>query len=124
LNCDEVREALPTYMRDGESLLAVRRHLGECRECRIRLERYDQLIGSLGRLETAVFEPPPELYSSLVAIPRTNAGVAEAMRGRAVVLRGHVTRNRRAYIGGMGLAVAGAAGAALWRTRTRRLAAA
>jgi predicted anti-sigma-YlaC factor YlaD len=124
VNCTEVREALPTYVRDGQRILPVRSHLAECEACRIELARYERLLDSLSGLESLTYEPPPELVGALLAIPREAPGLTEAVRGRAVAVRGHVARNRRAYVGGVGIALAGAAGAALWRSRSRRLAAA
>ena len=124
MNCSEVREALPTYVADGLRISSVTDHLAHCEACRAELARYEELLGSLSQLQSATFEPPPALVSTLVAIPSQNAGFTGAVRGRAEVVRGHVARNRRAYVGGVGIALAGAAGAALWRSRARRLAAA
>jgi hypothetical protein len=121
MNCAAVREALPTYVADGERILSVRRHLGECDSCRAELARYQQLLSSLGRLESVTLQPPPELATALAAIPQQTWGLAGAARERADALAGHLARNRRAYIGGMGIALAGAASAALWRSRARWL---
>jgi hypothetical protein len=117
VNCAEVRESLPTYVRDGERILSVRRHLEECAACRAELARYEPLLDSLATLETVTYEPPPELAAALAAIPREVGGLAGSVRGGAGAVRDHVARYRRTYIGGVGIALAGAAGVALWRTR-------
>jgi hypothetical protein len=124
MNCSEVREALPAYVADGLRILPVRSHLTECEACSAELARYEALLEGLADLQAVTFEPPPELAPALAAIPAQSGGFANAMRERAEVVRGHVARNRRAYVGGVGVALAGAAGAALWRSRTRRPAAA
>jgi anti-sigma factor RsiW len=125
VNCAEAREALPTYIRDGQQLPTVRKHLAECEACREELALYERLFDSLEQLQSVTLEPPPELAPALVSIPRQSGGFTEALRGRTDVVVDHVARNRRAYIGGVGIAaIAGVAGAALWRSRGRRLAAA
>jgi hypothetical protein len=124
MNCSEVREALPTHIADGLRIPSVREHLAECEACSAELSRYEELLDGLSQLQSVTFEPPPELAPALVAIPEQAAGFAGTMRGRSEVVKGHVARNRRAYVGGVGIALAGAAGAALWRSRARRLAAA
>jgi hypothetical protein len=124
MNCSEVREALPAYVADGLRISSVTDHLAGCEACSAELARYEELLGGLSQLQSATFEPPPELVSALAAIPSQTAGFTEGMRGRAEVVKGHVARNRRAYVGGVGIALAGAAGAALWRSRARRLVAA
>ena len=120
MNCPEVREALPAYVRDGQRLSEVTRHLDDCAACRAERARYEQLLDALGGLEAQTFEPPSELLSALAAIPRHNAGLAAAVRGRAEVMRDHVARNRNVYVGGASLALVGAAGAVLVRSRMRR----
>ena len=121
MSCSEVREALPAYARDGFSSLSLRRHLADCPSCRAELARYERLLGSLSRLADRPVEPPPGLLGSLVRIP-AEANLAQTLLWRAGGMTGHVARNRLAYLGGLGVALAGAAGAALWRTRGRRIA--
>jgi hypothetical protein len=121
MNCPEVREGLPAYVREGHAGRRLRAHLDDCADCGTELERYEMLLDSLAGLRSAVAEPPPRLLASLVDIPH-NAGLRDLVGWRSAAVRAHVRRNRGAYLGG---AVAiGAAGAALWRTRARRLAAA
>jgi anti-sigma factor RsiW len=106
---EEIRESLPAYVKSGDVSLAVKRHLSRCTECSAELARYQSLANALGALETTPLEPPPELAVALKEIPRSQTRVA--------LLRAHMARNRSAYIGGAAVAVAGAAGAVLWRSR-------
>ena len=121
MSCSEVREALPAYARDGYSSLSLRRHLAECPSCRAELARYERLLGSLSGLADSPLEPPPGLLQALVRIP-AEASLRQTLLWRGGAMTGHVARNRLAYLGGLGVALAGAAGAAVWRTRTRRVA--
>ena len=118
MNCDEVRETLAARAREGHTSLGMRRHLAGCEACREELERYEILLGSLAALRTVPAQPPPYLYRNLTRIPR-RAGLADRLIWRTGGMRGHVVRNRGAYLGGV-VALASAAGAALWRTRVRR----
>lgn len=111
MRCAEVREALPAYVRDGEPSLAVRRHMSRCSECKAELGRYVGLISGLGDLESYSSDPPAELVQTLRAIP--------ARDRRVDVVREHVFRNRGAYLGGVAIAMAGATGALIWRSRRR-----
>jgi predicted anti-sigma-YlaC factor YlaD len=120
MKCAEAREALPAYVREAPVNLALRRHLSRCTECRAELVRYQRLLGSLADLAERPLEAPPGLYTSLVRIPR-EAALTAVMRRRADVMAGHLARNRGAYLGGVGVALAGAA-AALWRLRARHVA--
>ncbi len=111
--CVHVRDALPAFVETGGDTLTVRRHLASCADCRRELERYESLTASLGSLTTATATPPRSLLPALVAIPQRASNAAKVRR--------HVRRHRNEYIGGA-ILVAGAAGAALLRTRSRRLA--
>jgi anti-sigma factor RsiW len=116
LTCAEVRETLPAYARRNEPSLAVRRHLSRCPHCSTEMARYRTLMSSLKGLEARTPEPPEGLVEVLIRIP------SEARR--IDVVRVHVARNRRVYAGGAAVALAGAAGAALWQVRKHRAAAA
>jgi anti-sigma factor RsiW len=109
--CTEIREELPAYVKDRSGSLAVRRHLSRCPECRNELARFDSLVELLGGLELHTAEPPPGLVASLAAIPQ--------QAGRVATLRTHVARNRRAYLGGAAVVLAGAAWAAVLQRRRR-----
>lgn len=113
MKCAEVREALPAYARDGDVSLAARRHLSRCSDCKVELSRYEALLGSLRLLEPSTVEPPPALARALAAIPGRS--------GRLDRARGHLARNRGAYVGGAVALAGAAAGAVVWRTRRGRL---
>jgi anti-sigma factor RsiW len=112
MKCAEVQELLPAYVDDKDATLAVRRHLSRCAECRRELEEYGALLGELAAMKQAVVAPPAGLRASLVAIPDGEKPVEKVVT--------HLSRNRRAYAGGLAVAVVGAAGAALWRSRRMR----
>lgn len=116
MNCAEVREGLPSHVKDGESSLVVRRHLSRCPGCRSELARYEELMDGLASLASATVDPPVGLHAALVAIPEQAARLQGA--------RQHIARNRAAYVGGVAVALAGAGSALLWRTRRHRPAAA
>ena len=112
MECAEIREMLPAYVRDGEASLLVKRHLSRCDDCAAELGRYETLVGGLAALRGAVVEPPPDLRQALLAIPRAATPVD--------TVRAHVAANRKAYLGGA-VALAGA-GALAWRLYSRRVA--
>ncbi len=114
MRCEEVREILPAYGRDGDTGLPVRRHLSRCADCSAELARYNSLARSLEDLRTQAAEPPAELFHQLASIPYRTS--------RAQEVRTHVTRNRNRYATGVAVAVIGAAGAAFWKTRRGRVA--
>ena len=116
MKCAEISELLPAYVEDRFDDLAVRRHLSRCPDCRRELDEYEALRTELSGLRSVAFEPPADLLPALTAIPREGAP--------AVRVRTHVARNKKVYAGGLAVAVVGAAGAALWRSRRSRLAAA
>ncbi len=113
MRCEEVKEILPAYGRDGDTGLPVRRHLSRCSECSAELDRYSALARSMEDLRANAAEPPPELFHQLASIPYRTS--------RAEEVRTHVVRNRNRYATGVAVAVVGAAGAALWRTRRGRV---
>ncbi len=114
MKCDEVKEVLPAYSRDGDVGLPVRRHLSRCSDCTAELTQYEALFGSLASLTTHAVEPPPELFHQLAAIPYGSDRIAEA--------RTHLVRHKNRYAAGVAVAAAGAVGAALWRVRRTRIA--
>jgi hypothetical protein len=111
MTCVSVREILPAYVRDGDGSLSVRRHLSRCAECRTDLSHYEDLLGKLSSMEAATAEVPFALKTSLFDIP--------SRMGRIESVRSHVTDNRKAYLSGAAVLVAGAVGAAVWKTRTK-----
>lgn len=112
MRCQEIAAMLPAYAGEGDLPLHVRRHLSRCGECRSKVAQYAELAEALHALpQVSSMEPPHGLREALVAIP------SEA--GRIEALRSHLSRNRKTYAGLL-VGVAGAAGAAVWRTRRQR----
>lgn len=110
----EVREVLPAYVRGGSDSLTLRRHLSACAECRNELTRYQDLLGALATMESATEEPPRGLVAALERIPQHASRVDQ--------VRSHLARNRKTYLGGAAVLVAGAAGAVVLRSRARAVA--
>lgn len=115
MRCEEVRELLPSYARDRDASLRVRRHISACADCSAELARYEELLEGLRAMRAETAPVPAGLVAALTAIPVGGS--------KLQVARTHVTRHRKAYIGGLAIAAAGAAGAALVRSRLRAAAA-
>ena len=111
LICGEVQEMLPAYAEAPRRDLALRRHLASCDECSAEVARYESMRHGLRALAEHPAEPPADLLPALFAIPDADNAV--------VLVKTHVARNRKAYLSGAAVIVAGAAGAALWRSRRR-----
>ena len=109
MSCAAVKEILPAYVREGDGSLSVRRHLSRCTDCRTDLSHYEELLGALSAMEAATARVPRGLTASLVSIPSRS--------GRLETMRSHVNDNRRAYLSGAAVLVAGALGAAVWKSR-------
>jgi anti-sigma factor RsiW len=116
MECAEIREILPAYANGGHGSLAVRRHLSTCAACKAELARYESMSAALGELQASRAEVPASLERSLLSIPE--------QQGVVGTVRTHVARNRSVYARGAAVALAGVTGAALWRIRSRRVAAA
>ncbi|HJR44209.1 MAG TPA: hypothetical protein VJ927_01250 [Actinomycetota bacterium] len=114
MRCEEVREMMPAYSRDGDVGLPVRRHLSRCEACTKELAHYQSLFRGLGELRGHTFDPPPELFHQLATIPYQRSTTHD--------VRVHVARHRNRYAAGLAVAAVGAAGAALWKTRRGRIA--
>jgi hypothetical protein len=122
MRCEEAREMLAAYASGDDVSLTLRRHLEGCRGCRAELARYESMLTDLRSLKAVTADPPPGLKSSLIAIPSTATRLAAA-RTHVETAKSHVSRHRKVYMGGLAVAVAGAVGAAAWRTRVRAAAA-
>ena len=109
MSCSAVREVLPAYVREDDGSLSVRRHLSRCPDCRTDLSRYEELMGRLSSLEAATAPVPYSLKASLLNIPSRTT--------RLQNVKGHVAQNRRAYLSGAAVVVAGAVGTAVWKSR-------
>lgn len=105
MNCVEMQEILPAYVRDSERSLEAKRHLSRCEDCRSELRRYETMLWGLTELRAQPVEDVPAgLLASLVEIP--------ARESRLDVVKAHVARNRKVYAGAAA-AVVGVAGAAV-----------
>lgn len=111
MTCSEIRAMLPAYVRDEKALLTVRRHLADCPGCSEELARYEQLLETLGALESMTVQSPPLSAAALAGAP------FEASRPARV--RNHLEHNRRVYLSGLAMGGASAAGAAVWLLRSR-----
>jgi anti-sigma factor RsiW len=110
MRCEEIQEMLPSYGA-GDDSLTVRRHLARCTDCKRELARYQELRSSLATMRTIGAEPPSDLLPALYAIADPETRIA--------VVKTHLARNKKTYAG-VAVAIAGAAGAALWRSRSSR----
>lgn len=110
MRCEEIQEMLPSFVTSDDSL-AVRRHLARCAKCKEELARYQELDRSLSSLRKVHSEPAGDLLPALYAIADPETRVA--------AVRTHLARNKKTYAG-VAVAIAGAAGAALWRSRSGR----
>ena len=112
MKCAEIQEVLPAYVDDRDADLTVRRHLSRCEECRRELEEYEALRSGLTGLRSVQADVPPDLLSRLTSIPHQAPATYRVQT--------HGLRHRKAYAGGIAVAVVGAAGAAFWRSRRFR----
>jgi hypothetical protein len=113
--CEDLAIDLST-VADGSALMGAdqRRHVESCLRCQAELVQYRKLLRTMHTMRTEVLEPAPGLLADLLA------GVAGAGERRAIrsMVRGH----RAAYLGGLAAATAaGAAGAIVFASRTRKL---
>ena len=114
MRCDDLAELLPA-VADGTHVAdrAARRHVERCLRCQAELVQYRKLLRALHSLRTEVLEPAPGL------LPGILASIEAA--GERHALRSMLTGRRLAYAGGIAAATAaGAAGALLYATRTRK----
>jgi anti-sigma factor RsiW len=112
--CEELSEALAATV-DGEARLgrAERRHVERCLRCQAEVVQYRKLLRAMRQLRTEVIEPAPGLLAEILA------GIEEA--GERHAIRSVLSGRRIAYLGGLAAATAaGAAGALVFATRSRR----
>jgi hypothetical protein len=114
VQCEDLSSALAaTAGGDGIMTRAERRHVERCLRCQAEVVQYRKLLRTLRTLRTDVLEPAPGLLADILATIE-EAGERQAVRS---VLNGR----RIAYLGGLAAATAaGAAGALVFATRTRR----
>jgi hypothetical protein len=102
---------LPAFLDAPGDDLVLRRHVATCESCKQEIARYEEMGRGLQALALHPSEPPADLLPALMAIPDADNAVD--------FVKTHVVRNRKAYLSGAAVLVAGAAGAALWRSRRR-----
>lgn len=93
MRCEDLRSMLPALV--DEPLHLGYGHVRRCRECRLALERYEELHDALAALAAHTVELPPEQVEALLA-----------------ELSRHHHARRAAYLGGIAAAAAATAGAA------------
>ena len=114
MQCEDLSEALAATA-DGDGYLgrAQRRHVERCLRCQAEVVQYRKLLRAMRTLRTDVLEPAPGLLADILA------SLEEA--GERHAIRSILSGRRMAYLGGLAAATAaGAAGAIVFATRTRR----
>jgi len=118
MRCDDLTDEL-SAAADGSVLLGrdERRHVERCLHCQAELVQYRKLLRTMRTMRTDVLEPAPGVLAGILA------NLEEAGERRAI--RSLISGHRAAYLGGLAAATAaGAAGAIVFASRTRRLRAA
>jgi hypothetical protein len=114
VQCEDLNEALAAAA-GGDTVLsrAERKHVERCLRCQAEVVQYRKLLRTMRTLRTDVLEPAPGLLADILA------NLEEAGERHAV--RSMLSGRRIAYLGGLAAATAaGAAGAIVFATRTRR----
>jgi|SRR5262245_57552 len=114
MECADLTDAL-AGAAEGEAHFgrAERRHVERCLRCQAEIVQYRKLLRAMRSLRTDVLEPAPGLLADILATLE-EAGERQAVRS---LLSGR----RIAYLGGLAACTAaGAAGAIVFATRTRR----
>jgi len=109
VQCEDIAEDLAAAA-EGDTLLGRSQR---CLRCQAEVVQYRRLLRAMRSLRTEVLEPAPGLLADILA-NLEGAGERHAVRS---LLSGR----RVAYLGGLAAATAaGAAGAIVFATRTRR----
>jgi hypothetical protein len=114
LQCEDLSEALAAT-GEGTSHLsrAERRHVERCLRCQAEVVQYRKLLRTMRTLRTDVLEPAPGLLADILAHLEES--------GERHAIRSILSGRRIAYLGGLAAATAaGAAGAIVFASRTRR----
>lgn len=114
MHCEDLKDALAATA-EGEAHFsrAQRRHVERCLRCQAEIVQYRKLLRAMRTLRTDVLEPAPGLLAEILA------NLEEAGERHAV--RSMLSGRRIAYLGGLAAATAaGAAGAIVYASRTRR----
>ncbi len=114
MQCEDLSDRL-AGAADGLAHLgrSERRHVERCLRCQAEIVQYRKLLRAMHSLRTDVLEPAPGLLADILA------NLEEA--GERHAIRSLLSGRRMAYVGGLAAATAaGAAGAIVFATRTRR----
>jgi len=114
VRCDELDVQLSEVAGGNVELSRpVRRHVEGCLRCQAELVQYRRILGVLRSMRIEVLEPAPGLIAEIL----TQIEIA----GERTAIRSLLTNHKVAYFGGIAAATAaGAAGAILVASRTRR----
>jgi len=114
LQCEDLTEALAaTSEGSGHLGRNERRHVERCLRCQAEIVQYRKLLRVMRTLRTDVLEPAPGLLADILA------NLEES--GERHAIRSILSGRRIAYLGGLAAATAaGAAGAIVFASRTRR----
>jgi hypothetical protein len=114
VRCEDLAADLAGTADDIGSLSrSQRRHVERCLRCQAEVVQYRKLLRAMRTMRTEVLEPAPGLLADVLAAIE-GAGERQAVTS---LLSGR----RMAYLGGLAAATAaGAAGALVFATRTRR----
>lgn len=112
MRCEELAEMVAMSLDDdGTDDWRARRHVSTCLRCQAELARHRKLLRALHGLRAEVVDPGPGLVADVLAV-LDEAGERHLIRS---LLSGH----RVAYVSGLAMATAGAAGALVIASRTR-----
>jgi hypothetical protein len=114
VQCEDLSDRLAGAADDLADLgRSERRHVERCLRCQAEIVQYRKLLRAMHSLRTEVLEPAPGLLADILA------NLEEA--GERHAIRSLLSGRRMAYVGGLAAATAaGAAGAIVFATRTRR----
>lgn len=115
MRCDDVSDQLAAAADGSEPLgLSERRHVEHCLRCQAEMVQYRKVLRAMRSMRTEVLEPAPGLLAEVLA----NLEAAGERRAIRSMMSGH----KAAYLGGLAAATAaGAAGAIVFASRTRKL---
>jgi len=114
VRCEQLADGLAAVADGGgHQTRGERGHVEPCLRCQAELVQYRKLLRALRGLRTEVLEPAPGLVADILAT------IEEA--GERQAIRSLLSGRRLAYLSGLAAATAaGAAGAIVFATRTRR----
>jgi hypothetical protein len=114
VRCEDLSDDLATTAEGLGGLgRAQRRHVERCLRCQAEVVQYRKVLRAMRSMRTEVLEPAPGLLADVLA------SIESAGERRAI--SSLLSGRRIAYVSGLAAATAaGAAGALVYATRTRR----